>query len=226
MKDGPDIARVAALIGDPARANILSALMTGRALTVTELAAEAGVTASTASIHLSKLDAGGLIRFTKQGRHRYAALAGPEVASVLEALMGLAQSTGAVRVRTGPRDPEMRKARVCYDHLAGEMGVALHDSLLTSGAIMVDENEIVLTASGRAHLSEFGIDIQELTTKRRKLCRPCLDWSMRRNHLAGALGAALLTRMQDLGWAQRAPDSRVISFTARGVTAFHATFPT
>lgn len=226
MKDGPDIARVAALIGDPARANILSALMTGRALTVTELAAEAGVTASTTSIHLSKLDAGGLIRFTKQGRHRYAALAGPEVASVLEALMGLAQSTGAVRVRTGPRDPEMRKARICYDHLAGEMGVALYDSLLTSGAITVDENEIVLTASGHAQLSEFGIDIEGLATKRRKLCRPCLDWSMRRNHLAGALGAALLTRMKDLGWAQRAPDSRVISFTARGVTAFHATFPT
>ena len=225
MKDGPDIARVAALIGDPARANILSALMSGRALTVTELAAEAGVTASTASIHLSKLEAGGLIKFNKQGRHRYAALAGPDVADVLEALMGLAQSTGATRVRTGPRDPEMRKARVCYDHLAGEMGVALYDSLLASGAIVAADEDVRLTDAGMARLSGFGIDIATLTTKRRKLCRPCLDWSMRRNHLAGAVGAALLTRMQDLGWAKREQGSRVVTFSSAGRRAFGEAFP-
>ncbi|MEO1493169.1 MAG: helix-turn-helix transcriptional regulator [Pseudomonadota bacterium] len=226
MKDGPDIARVAALIGDPARANILSALMTGRALTVTELAAEAGVTASTTSIHLSKLEGGGLIRFTKQGRHRYATLTGPEVAGVLEALMGLAQSTGATRVRTGPRDPEMRKARICYDHLAGEMGVALYDSLRATGAITSSDDEITLTDQGRTQLAAFGIDIAALGNKRRRLCRPCLDWSMRRNHLAGSLGAALLARMQDLGWARRAPDSRVISFSKSGLKAFSEAFPT
>ena len=120
MKDGPDIARVANLIGDPARANILSALMDGRALTAGELAGAAGVGASTASAHLNRLQEGGLIRVEAQGRHRYYALAGADVAEVLEALMGLAQQTGATRVRTGPREPELRKARVCYDHLAGD----------------------------------------------------------------------------------------------------------
>jgi len=225
MKDGPDIARIAALIGDPARANILSALMTGRALTVSELSAEAGVTTSTTSIHLSKLEAGGLIRFQKQGRHRYASLAGTEVASVLEALMGLAQSTGATRVRTGPRDPEMRKARVCYDHLAGEMGVALFDSLMKSGALATEGDDVRLTDTGRTQLTSFGIDLTRLEQARRKLCRPCLDWSMRRTHLAGALGAALLTRVFDLGWASRIPDGRVIRFSDDGLAAFHEAFP-
>ncbi len=225
MKDGPDIARVAALIGDPARANILSALMSGRALTVTELATEAGVTTSTTSIHLSKLAGGGLIQFRKQGRHRYVSLTGPEVAQALEALMGLAQSTGATRVRTGPRDPEMRMARVCYDHLAGEMGVALHDSLITSGSIVEHDDVIELSESGHARLSRFGIDTAALSRGRRKLCRPCLDWSMRRNHLAGSLGAALLTRMQDLGWMQRDTDSRVIRISSKGLTAFREAFP-
>ncbi|MEM7211868.1 MAG: winged helix-turn-helix domain-containing protein, partial [Pseudomonadota bacterium] len=145
MKDGPDIARVAALIGDPARSNMLSALMGGKALTATELAAEAGVTAATASGHLGKLCEGRLLEATKQGRHRYYRLSGSEVADTLEALMGLAQHTGATRVRTGPRDPELRRARICYDHLAGEMGVALMDSLRGSGAVVLDDDTAELT---------------------------------------------------------------------------------
>ena len=129
MKDGPDIALVGSLVGDPARANMLASLMTGRALTATELAQEAGVTPQTASTHLARLVDGGLLLAEKQGRHRYFRLADPDVAQTLEALMGLAARAGHLRVRTGPKDPEMRRARVCYDHLAGDLGVKLFDRL-------------------------------------------------------------------------------------------------
>ena len=128
MKAGPDIAMVAALVGDPARANMLSALLSGRALTASELAHEAGITPQTASSHLSKLEAGGLIEQEKQGRHRYYRLADPDVGDVLEAL-GLAARAGHMRVRTGPKDPALRRARICYDHLAGDLGVQMLDSL-------------------------------------------------------------------------------------------------
>ena len=222
MKDGPDIARVASLIGDPARANILSALMDGRALTVTELAASAGVTVSTTSLHLRKLEEGGLVEPAKQGRHRYFALAGPQVAEVLEALMGLAQHTGAVRVRTGPRDEELRHARLCYDHLAGEKGVAVLDSLKRRKLLAGDNLDI--TENGRVFFLEFGIDLAALENGRRKMCRSCLDWSMRRDHLAGALGSALWNRMQELGWVHRADGSRVVTFTQDGARAFERTF--
>ena len=223
MKDGPDIARVAALIGDPARANILAALMDGRALTVSELSTAAGVTVSTTSLHLRRLEEGGLVHPTKQGRHRYFALAGPSVAGVLESLMGLAQATGATRVRTGPRDAELRKARICYDHLAGEMGVAMFDAMMRQDILDVDT--LSVTDHGRGFLTEFGIDLDRLSQGRRKLCRGCLDWSMRRNHLAGALGAALWDRVQDLGWAHRLKDSRVVQFTPNGERAFSEAFP-
>lgn len=223
MKDGPDIARVAALIGDPARANILSALMDGRALTVSELAGVAGVTVSTTSLHLTKLQDGGLVQPTRQGRHRYFALTGPEVAQVLEALMGLAQTTGATRVRTGPRDAQLRHARICYDHLAGETGVAMMDALLARN--WLTPGDLQPTAQGREMLADLGIDMAALARSRRPLCRGCLDWSMRRDHLAGALGAALWDRIQALGWAARAPDSRVIRFTPKGARAFATAFP-
>lgn len=224
MKDGPDIARIAALIGDPARANMLSSLMSGRALTATELSAEAGVSASTTSIHLSKLEAGGLVLPRKQGRHRYYTLTNPDVAEVLEALMGLAQRTGAVRVRTGPKDPQLRHARVCYDHLAGEQGVRLFDGLLTKKLLALDGEDVVLTQTGETALGDFGIDLVGLSRLRRPLCRSCLDWSMRRSHLAGALGAALLDRMLELRWVTRVPDSRIIRFSARGDAEFAQKF--
>lgn len=224
MKDGPDIARIAALIGDPARANMLTALMDGRALTPTELAAEAGLTKSTVSTHLSKLADGGLIKGQKQGRHRYFVLAGAEIADLLERLMGVAQGTGAVRTRTGPRDPELRHARVCYDHLAGEMGVRLLDALSARGIVATEGEEIVLTARGRAALPGFGIDAGGLAKARRKLCRACLDWSVRRPHLAGALGAAIWTRIREAGWAEQVPDSRIVRFTSRGEGEFARIF--
>ena len=129
MKAGPDIAMVASLVGDPARSNMLTALMTGRALTASELAHEAGITPQTASSHLAKLEAGGLIEPEKQGRHRYYRLTGPDVAHVLEGLAGLAERAGHTRVRTGPKEPALRRARICYDHLAGDLGVQMLDSM-------------------------------------------------------------------------------------------------
>src|SRR6478735_1709676 len=186
MKDGPLIASVAALIGDPARANILTALMDGRALTASELAETAGVSPSTASGHLAKLTEARLLSVEKQGRHRYFRLAAPDVAQVLEALMGLAQRTGAVRVRTGPRDAALREARICYDHLAGERGVALLKSLRRK-QLVEGEQDIVPTETGRAFFTGLGVDLDRLEQGRRPICRLCLDWSERRAHLGGAL---------------------------------------
>ncbi len=225
MREGPDIARIGALIGDPARANMLTALMSGKALTATELAAEAGVTAQTASAHLSKLADAGLTEGRKQGRHRYFTLADDEVGAVLEAVMGLAANRGHLRTRTGPKDPALREARVCYNHLAGEMGVRLYDSMLATGMLKASGEDVLLTAEGAGFATEFGIDLDGLNTGRRPMCRACLDWSARRTHLAGALGQALLTRIIDLGWAQRVPDSRVIAFSTSGKKAFEDVFP-
>lgn len=220
MKEGPDIALIGALIGDPARANMLTLLMSGRAHTASELAAEAGVTAQTASGHLAKLADAGLLALRKQGRHKYFTLADDDVAHVLEAIMGLAARRGHGRTRVGPRDPAMRKARVCYDHLAGDMGVRIYDTLTSHGHIAGD----ALTAAGAAFMTEFGVDIAGLATRRRPLCRTCLDWSERRTHLAGALGAACLTRIYELGWARRLPGSRAVMFSKDGERFFAAVF--
>ncbi|QYU67965.1 ArsR family transcriptional regulator [Leptolyngbya sp. 15MV] len=199
MKEGPPIASVAALLGDPARANMLTALMDGRALTATELALAAGVTPQTASGHLARLRAARLLEVDQQGRHRYFRLSGTDVAQVLEALMGLAQRTGMARVRTGPRDEELRAARRCYDHLAGTKGVALFDGLKRRNFITADD-EPCLTDHGRIALTEFGIDIAAIQHARRPVCRACLDWSERRHHLGGGLGAAILQVMIGRGW--------------------------
>lgn len=222
MKDGPLIAQVAALVGDPARANMLTALMDGRALTVSELAQASGVALPTASGHLSKLEAAGLLAAEKQGRHRYYRLSGPDVAQVLEGLMGLAQRTGAVRLRTGPREPALRQARICYDHLAGERGVALMQALFNLDWIE-DPEAPRLTATGRAALCDLGIDVPGLERGRRPLCRTCLDWSERRSHLAGALGAAILEQVLAKGWAHRA-QGRVVIFSTAGAAAFRSAF--
>ncbi len=224
MKEGPDIARVAALIGDPARANMLTALMSGKALTTTELASEAGITLQTASSHLAKLDQGGLLKPRKQGRHKYFSLASEEVAQILEGLMGLAAETGHLRTRTGPRDGALRKARVCYNHLAGDMGTRLYDSLMDKGYLHLKDEVLSLTNAGREFVREFGIDTEVLEKKKAPLCRECLDWSERRSHLAGSLGRALMSRIEELGWARRDPGTRVVHFTAEGVKRFSATF--
>lgn len=213
MKEGPDIALLGSLIGDPARANMLTALMTGKALTASELAAEAGITVQTASSHLKKLEAAEMLRQRKQGRHRYFSLADDEVGSVLEALMGLAAKRGLTRTRTGPRDPALRKARICYDHLAGELGVAMYDGLMNMGCVMEQDDGIELSAMGEDFVTRFGIDLTSLAKFRRPLCKTCLDWSARRTHLAGSLGMAMLNRIYELGWAKRDGKSRVIVFS-------------
>lgn len=224
MKSGPDIALVAALLGDPARANMLTALIGGQALTAGELARHAGVTPQTASSHLAKLIAGGLVSARRQGRHGYFSLSGPDVAQVMEGLMGLAARTGRLRTRPGPRDPELRRARVCYDHLAGELGVALKEGLVAAGRLEEDGEALRPTEAGAEFLGAFGIELKRLSQSRRPLCRACLDWSERRSHLAGALGAALLDRIYDLGWAARVPGERVVRFTPEGLKGFRATF--
>jgi DNA-binding transcriptional ArsR family regulator len=227
MKAGPDIAMVASLVGDPARANMLTAMMSGRALTASELSQEAGITPQTASSHLSKLEAGGLIEQEKQGRHRYYRLADPDVAGVLEGLAGLAARAGHMRVRTGPKDPALRRARVCYDHLAGDLGVQMLDSMRRQKLIRQHKQDIELTAEGERFLGRaLQIDPLTLAHPRRPVCKACLDWSERRHHLAGTLGAALMRRFTELKWAARdsTPGSRVVQFTRQGEKRFEALF--
>lgn len=225
MKEGPDIARIAALIGDPARANILTALMVGKALTATELAQEAGVTVQTGSAHLSKLEEGGLILARKQGRHKYFTLGSPNVASLLEALMGLAADKGHLRTRTGPRNDALRAARICYNHLAGEAGIQLYDSLVRRGYLCLDGMGLNLTSDGHHFMSEFGLSIDGIGFRRAPLCRECLDWSERRSHLAGSLGRRLLDHMTRLGWLRVENGSRIITFSTTGKAAFAKHFP-
>jgi DNA-binding transcriptional ArsR family regulator len=227
MKAGPDIAMVASLVGDPARSNMLTALMTGRALTASELAHQAGITPQTASSHLAKLEAGGLIEPEKQGRHRYYRLTGSDVAGVLEGLAGLAARAGHMRVRTGPKDPALRRARICYDHLAGDLGVQMLDSLRKQRLVRQTKETIELTGEGRRFVAkELQIDAETLAHPRRPVCKACLDWSERRHHLAGTLGAAVMSRFTELNWAARdaTPGSRVVNFSRNGEKRFAALF--
>jgi DNA-binding transcriptional ArsR family regulator len=216
MKDGPNITAIAALIGDHARAEVLTALMAGGALTATELAAVAGVTRQTISTHLAQLVDGGLLAVEAQGRHRYFRLADEDVARLLESLMGTAFRTGALRVRSSPREPALRRARVCYDHLAGAIGVMVYENLARSGAFELHAGAHGLSCSGHARLRELGVDTSTLEGRRRPACRTCLDWSERRHHLAGSVGDALLQRVLELGWASRVPGTRVLAFTPGG----------
>jgi DNA-binding transcriptional ArsR family regulator len=220
MREEPDIARIASLVGDPARANMLTALMDGGALTASELALEAGVTMPTASSHLAKLVEGGLLTLQRQGRHRYYALSGHHVAAMLETISGVAERVGPRRARPGPRDAAMREARICYDHLAGDRGVALYDSLLSRRILALRADTVDIGPKGQAFFDELGIDLPSLSGQRRPLCRSCLDWSVRRSHLAGALGAAMLDKIMEWKWARRDPQSRAILFSPAGKQNF------
>ena len=230
MKDGPSIVGIAALIGDHTRADILTNLMAGQALTATELAHGANVTKQTISAHLAKLVAAGLVAVESQGRHRYFRLADRDVAHLIESLMGVAFRTGALRVRASPREPALRRARVCYDHLAGEVGVRVYENLLQQRALVPtlgsNGNGLVLTTVGERLFRKLRIDTAALAGQKRAFCRACLDWSERRHHLAGALGAALLTRFIHLGWAKRARESRVVTITASGERELQKLFDT
>lgn len=221
------LASVAALLGDPARASMLQAMMDGRALTASELAHVAGITPQTASSHLARLTSAGLLAMEKQGRHRYHRLATPTMARLLENLMHVAAEIEPVRrtVVTGPRDAALRAARTCYDHLAGRLGVAIADALVAAGHVELDSDAGIVSPSGLALFDRIGLDIARFETepptkKRRLLCRPCLDWSERRPHLAGKLGAAICQLSFDNGWIRRVEASRAVMITPKGQRAF------
>lgn len=221
---GNAIAGVAALIGDAARANILSSLMGGKALTAGELARHAGVTPQTTSGHLAKLADAELIAVERQGRHRYYRLASPEIAEAMQALMAVAASGPRRHHPTGPRDEALRMARTCYDHIAGRLGLALADSLRERGLVATDDGAGLVTDDGMRFFAEFGIDLSRGRPSGRPLCRTCLDWSERRPHLAGRLGAALLDRLLELKWVANVPDSRALRVTGAGQRGLAMTF--
>ena len=216
MSDITRMAAVAALLGDPARANILTALMDGRALTAKELAFAARVSAPTTSGHLARLTEANLLTVEKQGRHRYFRLASPLVGQMLESIMAVAGPEPGPLPRWRGGDA-LRSARTCYDHLAGRLGVALADSLIRNGHLTLSQDGGEVTEPGHAFLADFGADP---VSGKRVFCRPCLDWSERRPHIAGRLGAALATRCLDLGWIQRQRDSRAVTITQAGGQGF------
>ena len=229
---------VASLVGDPARANMLTALMTGRALTATELAHQAGITPQTASAHLGKLETGGLIEQEKQGRHRYYRLAGHEVASALEAL-GLISPGQPVRTLRQSREAAaLAAARTCYDHLAGQAGVELLEALVQHGLLVREKQESSRTGSGNTAtatrfeatgagaktFASFGINVTEIRRSRRNFAGECMDWTQRRGHLNGALAAAITTRLFELGWIEHGPRRRSVRVTAAGAEGLGAVF--
>jgi DNA-binding transcriptional ArsR family regulator len=223
VPSGTVIAVVASLIGDTARANMLAALMGGVALTAGELAAEAGVTAATASGHLARLADGGLVTVARQGRHRYYRLASATVADAIQALMMVAVAGPPRHRPPGPRDAALRLARTCYDHMAGRLAIAVTDALDARGLVVVAEDAALVTDEGRRFFCDFGLDL-DTAASRRPFCRTCLDWSERRPHLAGRVGAALLGRVIDLGWVARQPGTRALRLTGAGERGFRAAF--
>jgi DNA-binding transcriptional ArsR family regulator len=209
----------ARLIGEPARAAMLEALMSGEALASGELARAARVSAATASGHLARLLAGGLVEVVPAGRHRYYRLASPEVGHALEVLSLLGTDPPPVTsLRAAREDEAMRLARTCYDHLAGQLGVAVHDALVERGALSAGYG---LTPSGEELMLALGVAVDRARAARREFARPCLDYTQRRPHLAGALGAALCVRLVELGWlARRVPGRRALRITDVGRAGF------
>lgn len=223
--NGPYLAGIANLMGDPARANMLHALMDGRALTAKELAYLAGVAPQTASGHLAKLMQGGLLAVAVQGRHRYFRLAGPEVAAALEGLMVLAGIEPSRRRLPSRVGAELSAARTCYDHFAGRLGIGIHDALVSGGHLAVAEGGYGLTDSGEAIFAALGIAKGQAGRSRRASLRPCLDWSERKPHLAGSLAAALACRCFETGWVERRKDSRAVRLTEQGRAALLGAMP-
>ena len=230
MPSNAMFAQVAALAGDPARTAMLHALMDGRALTASELARVAGVAPQTASGHLARMTAVGVLVPEKQGRHRYHRLASPAVARMMESIMQVAADLEPKRkLSVGPRDTALRAARTCYDHLAGRLGVALTDALVGRGYVELDADAGLMTERGLDFLARIGIDAETLAARRgnrggRVLCRPCLDWSERRPHLAGAVGAALCAHCLDRGWVRRIAGTRAVAVTPKGQRVFREQF--
>lgn len=222
------LAETASLVGDPARAGMLTALMDGRALTSGELARIAGIAPQTASGHLARLSEAGLLATFRQGRHRYHRIASVEIAQMLEGMMAVAHGARTGRRRaivTGPRDIAMRAARTCYDHLAGTLGVRIANSLVEHGHVELSDEAGAVTAAGIAFLGDLGIDpTAGARSGVRVFCRPCLDWTERRPHLGGTLGVALAARCFALGWIERITGSRAVLVTPAGRRGFAERF--
>jgi DNA-binding transcriptional ArsR family regulator len=224
-------AEIAALAGDPARARMLHAMLDGRAMTASELAWVAGIAPQTASGHLARMTTVGLVSVEKQGRHRYHRLASPAVARMMEGIMQVASDLAPHRkyATNGPRDAAFRAARVCYDHLAGQLGVALADALVKAGYAELSAEGGIFTDKGLEFLRRIGIQTGGFVTanggpSKRALCRPCLDWTERRLHLGGAIGAAICSHCFDKGWIRRIEDSRAVSITPSGRLFFRKQF--
>ncbi len=225
MTESPNIAALAAPLADPARARMVVLLMDGRARTVTELGSATGLTKASASEHGARLVDAGLLRAERQGRHKYLTLASAEVARLIEAMMALAGQTPTRMPQPGPRDPALREARLCYNHLAGALGVQLYQSLSARGFLGHTRVGLDLTRAGRSFCHDFGLEDADLAPARTPLCRDCLDWSERQSHLGGRLGRLLLTRMEAKGWLRRKPESRALMVTPEGRRAFAKAFP-
>jgi len=230
------MAAVGAVLSDARRCRMLAALGDGRALAATVLAMEAGVAPSTASEHLARLTEGRFVTVEQRGRNRYYRLAGPDVAQLLELIARMAPPAPVRSLREGTRAEALRKARTCYDHLAGRLGVAIMDRFLERCMIEAQESCVsagsdhtrasdtgyVLTETGRETLADLGVKVE--STGRRPLVRTCLDWSEQRPHLAGALGAVLAQRFFELRWIARAPRSRAVLVTSEGKASLWHTF--
>ncbi|MCL1124077.1 ArsR/SmtB family transcription factor [Shewanella surugensis] len=198
----------------------MTALLSGKALTAMELAIEADIAASTASSHLNQLLEGELLHVRKQGRHKYFQLADQKVAALLEQLLNVSATLSHPKAATGPNNPRLRQARVCYDHLAGTFGVALYDSLMCNHYIIERDNDTLLTNKGQLFFNTIDNTIFTSNTSKQPQCKACLDWSERRSHMAGQLGKWMLTDLLGKKWATRDLDSRAIQFTQQGLILF------
>jgi DNA-binding transcriptional ArsR family regulator len=218
------IAEIAALIGDPARATMVSALLDGRALTASELATAAQITPQTASTHLAKLTGAGVLSAVRNGRHRHFRLASPTVTDMIDGIVAVALSR---RPRSRPLSRQARAlsaARICYDHLAGRLSVDLTDSLVAREYLVLDDEAAEITTAGTRFFTEFGVERAALGSARRRVSRLCLDWTERRPHIAGGVGAAMTRRYFDLGWMQRMKGSQAVIVTPSGRRGFRNTF--
>ncbi len=224
MITGHLIAEVAALVGEPARATMLSALLDGRALTASELAFAARITPQTASTHLAKLTKAGLLSVIRDGRHRYFRLTSPQVVEMIEGIVAVALENRPRYRPVSRQERELNAARICYDHLAGRLSVDLTDFLTAHEYVVLGEEAAELTPEGKRFLAEFGIDLSPLNSTGREFCRPCLDWTERRPHIAGTVGAALTKRCFDLGWIERMKHSSAVIVTSPGQRGFLETF--
>lgn len=216
-----DIAAVAALVANRARALMLDVLMDGEPHAASELALRAGVAASTASGHLAELVAGGVILADRKGRQRTFRIARPDVAAALEALAAIAPPRPAHSLRESNSNKALREARTCYDHLAGRLGVALTDALVGQGILIRRSERFELSQAGERRLTEVGVDVAAARYQRRAFARVCMDWSERRPHLAGALGAALCERLVKLGWVRHRSQSRAVTVTRPGIEGLY-----